>query len=706
MKIDLPAAKSAALNWQKRTKEREKASRNLEAGKTIAADTPERVQKRLVHLSEVALKSPAPISSADAETLVKSFALERIIGSDDLMDINMLELALAVSRFVGRINIRSSSKRTIGYGTGFMVSPRLLLTNNHVFPAPGDAAPSLVEFDYQLDRFGRLLPVRSFCLEPETFFITSPQLDFTLVAVHPMAEDNTELKHFAWLHLIGAEGKILIGDPVNIIQHPGGAPKHIAFRNNRLLDLFDIYEHYETDSEPGSSGSPVFNDQWEVVALHHSGVPKMKDGQLIAKDGSVWKDGMDPSQLEWVANEGIRISRLISSIQQQALTGEQARLRDELLNLEQPNPLEVAANFQEITTGKQPAAGPKGGDAGEFTINIPLQISVRFGTPIVSGNVSVQSPSTGAKPVPVDNKIPAATPPPAEPQELPKEVHEALAELKQADAKPYYDEQADQADCGAYYKDIDSSQGPDGLYHALNSLLTNTHKTVLPYKPIKHLYPWVDLHKTDHGMEILSIYSGKGFDPEAFILADYHIEQERERLMAMRAREMAFSPLSEAALFDALEVSLPYNCEHVVPQSWFEHRLPMVGDLHHLFAVESGCNSFRGNTPYNDFPEEIEKTRGDCGRLEKDGFEPNAGKGPVARAILYFLLRYPGEINNTVAEYSKERIRLFVDWHMAYPPDLYERHRNRSIFEKQGNRNPLIDHPEWAGAIDFTLGIG
>src|SRR4051794_25147285 len=55
-----------------------------------------------------------------------------------------------------------------------------------------------------------------------------------------------------------------------------------------------------------------------------------------------------------------------------------------------------------------------------------------------------------------------------------------------------------------------------------------------------------------------------------------------------------------------VEAALPFNCEHVVPQSWFGKQKPMRGDLHHLFVCEARCNSFRGNTPYMefaDFPE-------------------------------------------------------------------------------------------------------
>lgn len=94
------------------------------------------------------------------------------------------------------------------------------------------------------------------------------------------------------LHLISEKGKILEGEYVSIIQHPNGGPKAVTVRENKVSSIFDDFVHYLTDTEPGSSGSPVFNDQWVVVALHHSGVP-------------------DPNKKNaWIANEGIRISSI------------------------------------------------------------------------------------------------------------------------------------------------------------------------------------------------------------------------------------------------------------------------------------------------------------------------------------------------------------------------------------------------------------
>ena len=128
----------------------------------------------------------------------------------------------------------------------------------------------------------------------------------------------------------------------------------------------------------------------------------------------------------------------------------------------------------------------------------------------------------------------------------------------------------------------------------------------------------------------------------------------------------------------------------------------MRGDLHHLFACEPGCNSFRGNIPYFDFPDFEEALRDECGKRDGTKFEPSAAKGIVARATLYFLLRYPGNISKS---YDAKRLTTLLSWHNTHEVSEYELHRNVAIFAAQGNRNPFIDHPEWADDIDLKLGL-
>ena len=94
-----------------------------------------------------------------------------------------------------------------------------------------------------------------------------------------------------------------------------------------------------------------------------------------------------------------------------------------------------------------------------------------------------------------------------------------------------------------------------------------------------------------------------------------------------------------------------------------------------------------------------------CGRREEDRFEPDAGKGAVARATLYFLLRYPDAIDLDISQMDDDRVATLRRWHEGDPVSEYEKHRNQAIFEAQGNRNPFIDHEDWVEEVDFSAGL-
>ena len=256
-------------------------------------------------------------------------------------------------------------------------------------------------------------------------------------------------------------------------------------------------------------------------------------------------------------------------------------------------------------------------------------------------------------------------------------LQQALTELAAAKERVYLDDDADRAAAAGYYGDLEPS------FAALSALLESTHGVRPSYKPALELYPWVDLQPDK---VLRSVYTSEEFDPAELIEEAAEIEQRRATLVAVSEAEV--------------EEMAPYNCEHVVPQSWFEHHEPMRGDMHHLFTCERNCNSFRGNTAYTDFPDYQEVVRDRCGKREPTGFEPFQGKGRVARATLYFLLRYP-----KLGVYSEETLGKILAWHEAEPVGEYERHRNAAIFERQGNRNPVIDHAEWAAEIAFAEGL-
>ena len=182
---------------------------------------------------------------------------------------------------------------------------------------------------------------------------------------------------------------------------------------------------------------------------------------------------------------------------------------------------------------------------------------------------------------------------------------------------------------------------------------------------------------------------------------DARIEAERTlRLRDFVAREAAIGPDAFTDELDELDAQMPYNCEHVVPQSSFAKKEPMRGDLHHLFTCESRCNSFRSNTPYYEFNDD-RAVMHDCGRSEPGEagrFEPRAGKGAVARATMYFLLRYPGMIGDESRELQAERLPILLgvarggtDWRMGASSQRCDRRDPRQ--PKPAHRQPAVGEP-------------
>lgn len=187
---------------------------------------------------------------------------EQVTGQQPtFLPVSFLETGLLRSRSVARV---SSPK---GLGTGFLTHKNLLITNHHVIRDRTDARHSEVWFNYQTGRHGTDAQVSQFALDPDIFFATSSSKDgddWTAVAIKGDANAG-------WGGLELADIAVSVNDFVNIIQHPGGMPKQIAMYHNVVVYADHRRIQYLTDTMPGSSGSPVFDSQWRVVALHHSG---------------------------------------------------------------------------------------------------------------------------------------------------------------------------------------------------------------------------------------------------------------------------------------------------------------------------------------------------------------------------------------------------------------------------------------------------
>ena len=199
---------------------------------------------------------------------------------------------------------------------------------------------------------------------------------------------------------------------------------------------------------------------------------------------------------------------------------------------------------------------------------------------------------------------------------------------------------------------------------------------------------------------------------------------------------------------------ITYNREHTWPNSLGfgsatgDKGLPYAPytDTHMLYLTDTTYNADRGNKPYANCA-----LSGGCGERATEanagfgggsgvypgnsnwvkGPDGNSGsfevwghrKGDIARAVLYMAIRYEGGVHPTNGqgepdlELTDDRSKIVITsaspaymgllstllaWHQADPVDNAERERNEVIYSFQGNRNPFIDHPEWASATLFT----
>jgi endonuclease G len=317
-------------------------------------------------------------------------AFERIIGESDLLSINFLDRGKRAAAAVCRIRVPSDGGAW--YGTGFLVGPRLLLTNHHVLGDEDEASQCEAEFGYEHDIDGVLRDPVCFNLRPHEIFYTNAELDITFVAITPLSDDGVPLDRYGRLPLIPLSGKAVDGEWVTIIQHPGSEPKQIAIRASQIVTLdptsavgIDLSQfiHYSTDTQPGSSGAPVLNDQWQVLALHHKAVP------APSKPGAVVKDPV------WIANEGIRISAIFSLLEKERFAKRQAGLvldrLDKSLGLS-PMSQGISVGETLLEADRKPLqvsrwAGVRGYDAGFFKSN-PIDLATIYAPLLAAGKVA------------------------------------------------------------------------------------------------------------------------------------------------------------------------------------------------------------------------------------------------------------------------------------------------------------------------------
>jgi endonuclease G len=272
--------------------------------------------------------------------------IERIIPPEvNLLPVHFLTEGAIVQRAVGKVTVSPPG----WVGTGCMVSPTLFLTNNHVIRNTTDANNTRVRFNFQYDHNGDDQPVDEFQADPVSFLHTNPSLDYTLVRLKskpilyrkwpyamraypefetmrgmgqlenamqqaptmPAGEffneevDVRRIDTLRWpTYSAGSRwGYIRMrintnyaqGQRLNVIQHPRGRRKEVAVQDNTITTIHQNHIRYTTDTDPGSSGSPVLNNSWEFVVLHHAAGSKDASGQ--------WQD-----------NQGVRIDKIAQDL--------------------------------------------------------------------------------------------------------------------------------------------------------------------------------------------------------------------------------------------------------------------------------------------------------------------------------------------------------------------------------------------------------
>jgi len=188
-------------------------------------------------------------------------------------------------------------------GTGFLIDGTALketftaapvfVTNAHVISdtVPNAIRPSDARVTFELESVEAGAPVSYkvgevlFTSPPGDLGMRGVNLDVTVVRLSGLPATHVGLAMTLTLPLIDAKAKAYV------VGHPRGSGLQISLHDSLLLDIDDeeCLVHYRTPTDPGSSGSPVFNKQWDVIAVHHSGSSKTPrlhgEGHYEANEG-------------------------------------------------------------------------------------------------------------------------------------------------------------------------------------------------------------------------------------------------------------------------------------------------------------------------------------------------------------------------------------------------------------------------------------
>jgi len=200
-----------------------------------------------------------------------------------------------------------------GACTGWLVKSthkNMFITNNHCIASNDVALKAKLDFDYEepdcktSKKIKKIIPT---VVEPKTLVFTDIGLDFTLIELKVTPGEDTPGDVFGELPLANKLVPVA-GERLYIPQHPSGGPKRLGIKDTheavngdcKVMELGNNDKFlYTCDTRPGSSGSPVLNNDNEVIGLHREGGDCSGNGaiQVIAFHDMItpylngWKSG-------------------------------------------------------------------------------------------------------------------------------------------------------------------------------------------------------------------------------------------------------------------------------------------------------------------------------------------------------------------------------------------------------------------------------
>ncbi len=164
-----------------------------------------------------------------------------------------------------------------------------------------------------------------------------------------------------------------------------------------------------------------------------------------------------------------------------------------------------------------------------------------------------------------------------------------------------------------------------------------------------------------------------------------------------------------------------YNREHSWPKSWFNDQPPMNSDIFHLYPTDGYVNNRRDNYPFGTVASPTWTSLngsklGSCNWPGYSGvvFEPrDEYKGDFARTYFYMSTRYYTEDTGwdvtdmtNKSQLKPWALQMMLHWSGMDPVSQKETDRNNTVYGIQNNRNPFIDHPEFAYEIwGYPVGV-